>query len=306
MALDYVDDEIFSPELSKMRIFYRDLDFDKLVISNTKELHYAITQFADHGSLKIHIEVVSANAKGSKPGKHPEVISDKATTKRILEIMKETPVQNPFLVKYKGNLVSDATKTVLSHIVDEFKDHVTSSYHPDFGQVLKKNDLQLIASYEIDGALHQSEYFAVDSIFLVDLTDFTDSKTVNICIPEGVFRQLCEALGQEISFNAKYSNHGLHTIGVNIREDNPPEFKWFYEKLDQEGNPTGEVLIKSEGILTDLRKKREKQHLYKFTGFFTGKVMCSFGIYYYDLTLVGLRAFSIHDELIQKQEVRGI
>jgi hypothetical protein len=301
----------------EISFYYKDSDKDKVVISTTRELKDAIDLFAEQGSLKLFVDVAEKETStvpirqggrtledqllASEKQKSAQIIADASVTSKIFQILGEKKIMpRPFLVEFKGNLVNESTKAVLTHIVDKFQDHVTPTFCPDFGQITKVNDQKLMASYKINGRLHRAEYFAIDSIFL-DMTDFIDMTSVSICMSEGVFLKLCQSLAPDISFNSKFKNR-LRSITVNIREDNPPVFTTFVPQPDK----VRSILVQREGPLTEFLKCPEKRHLYKITGFFTGRVMCSFGAYYYDLTLVGMRVFSIHDELIQKDEVRGL
>lgn len=95
----------------------------------------------------------------------------------------------------------------------------------------------------------------------------------------------------------------LQAVHVFVDDKNPPSFISFHEHLDESGSSSGVVAVKGEGTLTSVLESNAHKHLYKITGIFTAEINDVSGSNVSKLTLVGLRAFSTHDNILKKNKV---
>lgn len=172
----------FSEEDS-FQFYYEDSDGDKVVVSTTRELSDAITSFRNNDSLKlVAVQSTGQENQGSRWGGPTRLITDSAVTKRLLSIMRAREL-DPVL--YKNNLVDESNKVVLTHLVDDFKDHISASFAPP----VVSADRKLWYTYTVNGRQERSRYLAVDGIYL-DLTVEQESGKVKLLFPRPIFNKL--------------------------------------------------------------------------------------------------------------------
>lgn len=285
-----------------IKLLYQDLDMDSIIISCTRELMDAIAQFEDQGSLKLVATVADPRDSPTLFGAPLSIISDKNAASKMGAFLDEPPPSADNLVEYNGSLVSKDTATVLRHIVDEFKDHVTADFSP-FQQTRICDHASIVASYQIEGDLLRSGFFAIDGIYL-NLAQDVDESTVAIYMPKDIHSKFTDQLP-----NVQFQYHGpksgthldLQKVHAKIDQVTPPIF------YSVSRDTAGRIVSTPNGSIKDLMKRPEQRHLYKITGFFKGKVrLRSCSRFVVELTLVGLRSFAVHDILIKGEQLKCI
>ena len=170
-------------------------------------------------------------------------------------------------------------------------------------------------SYTIKRKVEKSKYFAIDGLYL-DLTAEQGERTVWLLFPKQIYDKFTSGdifrrYGSQLW---KQGPQELHLVAALVSEENPPSFVSIVDSNinSNDGQAIGAMLIRDEGILTEVMKHDSHRHLYKITGFFTmkavnvglrdlrtAKMIPTHGLDLV-LTLVGLRAFSTHDDLLER------
>jgi hypothetical protein len=287
--------------------FYADSDGDEIAVTTTCELLDAVSQFADASTLKL---VVKTPTIGSQMDGSLTLITDVSATERILHLMSERTLDP---VPYKNNLIDASNKAILTHLMDEFKDHFTATYSPSLYHVNEgNNSYRACFQYNISGEKVRSKYLAIDGVYL----DLTKKSIVDgfvaVLFPRPIFNKwkaliLCNTSTQFHPQDcvATTETEELQLVKVLVDKGNPPAFVSFQEQLDKGGRATGAVAAKNEGLLTDIMESENYGHLYKVTGVFTVQKTFGHNTQKHDLrlTLIGLRVFSTHDDILDKDNV---
>jgi hypothetical protein len=130
------------------KFVYADSDGDEIAVTTTCEVLDAVSQFADASALKLVVKTPTIG--GSQVDGSLTVITDASATERILHLMSHRTLEP---VTYKNNLVGASNKAVLTHLMDEFKDHVTASYSPPLTSYVSEgnNSYSACFNYKISG-----------------------------------------------------------------------------------------------------------------------------------------------------------
>jgi hypothetical protein len=284
---------------------YEDVDGDSVAVTTDREFLDAIHSSMDTGIPLKLVAVVPKKTFDYCTRAQGTLLTDPGVTGRIRAILNTRDLDP---VVYKDNLVDAENKIVLTHLVDEFQSHLTSVFAPTMTLTLNNTQRQEYGfTYSINGKSYLSKYFAIDGIFL-DLTKKCEKADISLLLPRPVFNKLSAAV---LGTHTTYINNGhavttdeLQESSAFIDKENPPAFVLFQEHLDGQGNATGGMIARDEGLLTDVIESEDHEHLYKITGIFTyvntrpsHEAWCS------ELYLVGLRVFSIHDNIRKKNKV---
>jgi PB1 domain len=292
-----------APEDTASSFLYEDGDGDNVSVTTDRELMDAIQESMDTGILMKLIAVAPKKATDHGTQAQGTLLTDPVVTDRILTVMNTSDL-DPLV--YKGNLVGAANKLVLTHLVDEFQSHVTSGFAPPrtFGPNIVGKSIASF-TYIINGESHASKYFAIDGIYL-DLTKKYDKEdSVKLFFPRLVYNKLHHhVLANHPIWGHPVTTDELQESSACIDHENPPAFVVFQKHLDGQGNATGGMVARNEGLLTDVMESEDHKHLYKITGIFTcerdQKSVASIHFIQMEVRLVGMRVFSIHDDILKK------
>lgn len=283
---------------------YQDEDGDSVAVTTDRELLDAIHSSMDTGCPLKLVAVASKKGLDHCTQAQGTLLTDPGVTNRIRAIMNTRDL-DPVL--YKSNLVDAANKLVLTHLVDEFQSHFTSEFAPPMTAISSTAfRCEYGFTYSINGTSHLSKYFAIDGIYL-DLTQECEQADIRLLIPRPVYDTLdSQVLEDELIYGHTVTTDELQESSAFIDKENPPAFVVFQEHLDGEGNTTGGMIARDEGLLTDAMALEDHKHLYKITGIFTYVRVLPPGeetVWHSQLHLVGLRVFSIHDNILKKNKL---
>jgi hypothetical protein len=223
-----------------------------------------------------------------------ETIEDDNVCQKLRSVAEEATDHG--LVLYKGKMVPVDIKPVLSHLVDDWNDHFSSTGQLDvtmnvgmhkFGRAIDFSNLyrwqsSVSFAYDIRGESFKSDIFAMDGIYF-DLERNTNvdygSKWIKIYIPDSTW------LGFQSQFRnrtlwapcttgtTKDENQRLHCITALIGEDDPAKIYEVAfcrkEVADTSASCAGGVSVRYRGSLQDVYNSANGNAVYKGTGFFS-------------------------------------
>jgi hypothetical protein len=336
VLIELLGEVTHSPEdVARTTFYYEDHEGDEIVVGNTRGLSNAVAAFANsghaslkltangtqalgsqsgvgwqpyavaafansgHASLKLTANGTKALGSQSGVGRQPcAVITDTTVTARLRSILADTSFDK---VDYKDNFVSASKKATLVHLVDEFKDHITDRLAPP----VQLTSTDYTWTYTINGKSEMSQYFAIDGIYL-DLTVEPQEGRVKLLFPRAIYNNFSSVLNQQGNVSiegVRDPREELQRVDACLDETNPPPFVWLKEHSGDDGHATGAFLLKLEGSLTDVMERDAHRHVYKVTGIFSASCIWKKTRNCAELTLVGLRVFSIHDNILKKDKV---
>ena len=264
---------------------YQDKDGDIVSVSSTPELIDAMEQFTEQGTLKLVQQVNQENTEVSSnvaDANSEHQIAEQSVIDTVSEIFGDDQTH------YGDTVVGKSSKKVLHHIVDSFKDHITSAFCPLLRK--DKND-QLIATYTIDGEKVKSKYFAIDKVYL-DLDNNLNSLRVSQKAAELMVCALTNTSTPPVKTTFRggsWQDEFLHCSISVVGMDRTPMV--FLQHVDTPHGPR--VSLVSKGTLSSWRNHGK---LCRMSGIFTATVTHTNLGWSISLTLVGVRAYSLHDK----------
>ena len=187
----------------------------------------------------------------------------------------------------------------IRHLVDDFKDHITDKYAPPFHR--GKESVDMHWTYTIDGRPTKSPYFAIDAIYLDLQYVCNDPRAVRLLVPRKVFDTFRCAANVPMANDGLKSTDYLQAINAKLDMDNPPHFV-SVEPYEQEGSL---LCTRNEGSLPEIMERGHHNRIYKITGFFKLDNCDGDVEQVFHLNLVGLRAFSSHDDIQSIEKVNN-
>jgi hypothetical protein len=221
-----------------------------------------------------------------------ETIEDSAIRQKLRSVAEE-PTDHG-LVLYKGKMVPVNIQPVLSHIVDDWNDHFSSTCQPknvtmNVDKFIRTNDCNAYRwqsnvsfTYAIRDLTFKSDMFAMDGIYFDLVRNASDgygSEWINIYIPDSTWLGFQSRFRNEtlwaprIVGMTKDANQRLHCITAQIGGDDPAKIYevMFCREAVAETSATcaDGVSVQYRGNFPDVYSSDNGNAVYKGTGFFS-------------------------------------
>jgi hypothetical protein len=221
-----------------------------------------------------------------------ETIEDSAIRQKLRSVAEE-PTDHG-LVLYKGKMVPVNIKPVLSHIVDDWNDHFSSTCQPknvtmNVDKFIRTNDCNAYRwqsnvsfAYAIRDLTFKSDMFAMDGIYFDLVRNASDgygSKWINIYVPDSTWLGFQSRFRNETLWApcvvgmTKDENQRLHCITAQIDGDDPAkiyEVMFCREAVANTSVTCADgVSVQYRGNFQDVYGSDNGNAVYKGTGFFS-------------------------------------
>jgi hypothetical protein len=235
------------------------------------------------------------------------VVTDREVADNITALLEgqNLPDTNSGKVDYKGSSVKPEMRDVMTHVIDNMKDHFGVGNDPSITintneelvclayneQYKSKNEeacdhyySPLTFEYKVNKQLISCDILALDNVYL-DLTPKVtksgDTATnhgitwVNVYIPNGVTGSISEKLRNDVGYAMSNkaitvdTDQNLSSITAGMSDVDPPDFSTMTPESDEDGVITGNIVITSEGSIRDIASNPELQNIYRCTLFTT-------------------------------------